>query len=161
MRIMSLSSFPQDILSADFPSCKPFMCQFLSPCLIQQTGAFPLSFWKMFFFNILCHPVITEVPELSYHYNECTLFWNFLNCSKLYPYLKKNGHLRKTGPQRLKSLPFFSSHMKGKAEVIHFHIKSRGEPGLVFVQIKFENVQNPYNFQRSLNFRLLLTFRLS
>ena len=51
----------------------------------------------------------------------------------------KNGPLQKTGPQGLKLLPSFSSNMKDNVEVIHFHIKSWGVLGLVFVQIMFEN----------------------
>ena len=38
MRILSISSRP--ILSANFHVPTFIMCQFLSPCLIQQTGAF-------------------------------------------------------------------------------------------------------------------------
>ena len=38
----------------------------------------------------------------------------------------------------LKLLPSFSSHMKDNVEVIHFHIKSRGVHGLVFIKITCE-----------------------
>ena len=36
-------------------------------------------------------------------------------------------------------MPFFLSNVKDNVEVIHFHIKSRGSQGHVFVQITFEN----------------------
>ena len=50
----------------------------------------------------------------------------------------KNGPVGKTGSHGWKLLPFFLGHMKDNTEAIHFHIKSRGVPGLVFVQITFE-----------------------
>ena len=37
----------------------------------------------------------------------------------------KNGPIRKTGPQGVKTLPFLPYHMKYNVKVIHFHIKSR------------------------------------
>ena len=42
-------------------------------------------------------------------------------------------------------LPVFSSHMKDNVDVIRFYVKSRGEQGLLFVQIMFEtNTRNFY-----------------
>ena len=63
--------------------------------------------------------------------------------------LRKKGSLGKTGPQGLKTLPFFSSNMKDNVEVIHFHIKSWGMQGLVFVQITFENYTLNFYFKNS------------
>ena len=59
----------------------------------------------------------------------------------------KNRRVGKTGPQGIKTFPFVSSHMKDSAEVILFHIKSRGAQGLVFVQIKFENCTTNFYFE--------------
>ena len=55
----------------------------------------------------------------------------------------KNKPVGKTGPQRPKMLPLFSSHMEKNVEVIHFHAKSRGVQDLVFVQIAF-GICRPY-----------------
>ena len=63
--------------------------------------------------------------------------------------LGKNRPLRKSGPQGLKTLPFFSSDMKDNVEVIHFHIKGRGMQDLVFVQITFENCPLNFYFENS------------
>ena len=54
---------------------------------------------------------------------------------------------RKAIPQGLKTLLFVSSHMKDNVQVIHFHIKSRGVQGLVFVQIKFEKFTTNFYFR--------------
>ena len=56
----------------------------------------------------------------------------------------KNGSLGKTGPQGLKTLPFFSSNIKDNVEAIHFR---RGVQGHVFVQITFENCSLNFYFE--------------
>ena len=50
----------------------------------------------------------------------------------------KNGPVRKTGTQDVKTLPLASCHIKGIVKIIYFHIKGRRVQGLVFVQITFE-----------------------
>ena len=47
----------------------------------------------------------------------------------------------------VKPLPFVSGCMKDNVEVIHFHIKSRGAQGLVFVQITFEKYSTNFYFE--------------
>ena len=59
----------------------------------------------------------------------------------------KSGPVGKTGPQGLKALPFFSSHMKDNFEVIHFHIKSRDAQDLVLVQITFGKCTTNFDFE--------------
>ena len=61
----------------------------------------------------------------------------------------KSGLLEKTVPQELQTLPLFLSDMKENVEVIHFHIKSRGVQGLVFVQITFKNCTLNFYFENS------------
>ena len=61
----------------------------------------------------------------------------------------KNGPLQKTWPQGPKTLPSFSSNMKDNVEVIHFHVKSWGVLGFVFVQIMFENCTLNLYFENS------------
>ena len=59
----------------------------------------------------------------------------------------KNGHVGKTGPQTLKTLPFVTNYVKDNVEVIHFQIKSRSVQGLVFVQITFEKSSTNFCFK--------------
>lgn len=54
--------------------------------------------------------------------------------------LSKNVSVRKTWSQGLKTLLFVQCYRKDNVKMIHFHIKSRIVQGLVFVQIKFENI---------------------
>ena len=61
--------------------------------------------------------------------------------------LLKNGPVGKTGPQRLKTLLFVSSHMKENIEVTHFHIKERGVQSPVFVQITFQKCPTYFYFE--------------
>ena len=62
---------------------------------------------------------------------------------------RKKGPVGKNEPQGLSTLPFFSSHMEENVEVIyfHFHVKSRGERGLVFVQIMFGKCTTNFYFE--------------
>ena len=46
-------------------------------------------------------------------------------------------------------MPFVSSHIQDNVEVIHFHIKSRGVQGLIFVQIRFEKCTTHLYFENS------------
>ena len=89
----------------------------------------------------------------------CVLFfWSFWNCLSFWASsknrtrtgtqdLRKSGLLGKTGPQGLKTLPFFSSNMKDNIEMVHFHIKRRGVQGHVFVPITFENCTLNFYFE--------------
>ena len=61
--------------------------------------------------------------------------------------LVKNGPVGKIGPQRLKTLSFVFIHMKDNVEMIHFHIKSRGAQGLVFVKIMLEKCTTNFYFE--------------
>ena len=64
-------------------------------------------------------------------------------------YPLKNRHVGKGVPQGLKILRFVSGHMKDNAEVIRFHIKSRGVQGIIFVHITFEKCTTNFYFQNS------------
>ena len=119
-----VSFFPHVWFSRQMPTYFPFERYFL-------------------FCNIRCDPRYTsvylfEIPENIYHYNNvCTLFLNFLKLLiVLFIVLKPDPELDsgseekrtlgKIEPQRLKMLSFFLSSMKDNAELIHFHVKSRG-----------------------------------
>ena len=75
------------------------------------------------------------ISELKYKEIYSSNAWEFVERSWTW---ERNGPAGKTEPQGLKTLPFISCHIKDRIEVIHFHMKSRGVQGLVFVQITFE-----------------------
>ena len=75
---------------------------------------------------------------------------------KIYPYSDpgpeknrppKKRPVGKTGPKRMKTLPFLSSHIKENLEVDHFYIKSRCVQGLVIEQITFEKCTTKFYFE--------------
>ena len=61
----------------------------------------------------------------------------------------KNEPVRKTEPQGLKPLPVISCHMKDNVKVIHFHVKSRGVQGPVFIQTTFEKYTTNFYLENS------------
>ena len=62
--------------------------------------------------------------------------------------MRKNRIPGKTGPQGLKTSPFFSSNIKDNVEVINFNIKIRGVQGHFFVPITFENCTLNFYFEK-------------
>ena len=60
----------------------------------------------------------------------------------------KNGLVQKYLTSRPTTLLFVSWHMKDSLEVIHFHVKSRGTQGLVFVQITFARCTINFYFEK-------------
>ena len=81
--------------------------------------------------SIKSYKKVAVVPWISRHYIKTGVRSGDWIWKKRGPL--KNGHGGKIGPQGLKPLLFFSSHMKCNVEVIHFHIKSEIVQGLVFV----------------------------
>ena len=61
--------------------------------------------------------------------------------------LEKKQTRLKTGPRGLKALPFVSCHMKDKAKVIHFHVKSGGVQSVTSVQLTFEKCTPNFYFE--------------
>ena len=77
--------------------------------------------------------------------------------------LKKNGASKKMAclkksTSRTNILQIVSGHMKGNAKLIYFLMKSRGEQGIVVIQITFEKCTASFYFQNTVAFINIYTY---